>query len=185
MAKVETLAPFIFSWEGGFVNHPNDKGGATNMGVTIATYKAYRNLKGLDEPTVDDLKNISTEEVVEILKTMYWDKAKADEINDQSIANIIVDWVWASGVWGIKYTQRALGLTDDGVVGPLTIGAINRADPLTLFNTLWASREAHFLKIVTNNASQQVFLKGWLNRLGGIKFGSLVCNGGKVIDFNE
>mgnify|MGYP002949897228 CR=1 FL=1 len=40
MARIEILSPFILSWEGGFTNHPADKGGATNKGVTIATWKA-------------------------------------------------------------------------------------------------------------------------------------------------
>ncbi|MFI3265272.1 MAG: glycosyl hydrolase 108 family protein [Rikenellaceae bacterium] len=183
MAKVETLAPFIFSWEGGFVNHPNDRGGATNMGVTIATYEAYCKKIGLPKPTVDDLKNISSEQVTEILKTIYWDIVKADEIADQSVANLIVDWVWASGTWGVKYTQRELGLKDDGIVGPVTISKINNSEPTALFKKLWSCRESYFMKIVDNDSSQKVFLKGWLNRLNGIQFGSLVCNRGKIIKF--
>lgn len=55
MADVKKLAPFILKWEGGFVNDPDDLGGATNMGITIATYRVYRKRKGLPEPTVDDL----------------------------------------------------------------------------------------------------------------------------------
>ena len=54
MADVKKLAPFILKWEGGFVNDPDDLGGATNMGITIATYRVYRKRKGLPEPTVDD-----------------------------------------------------------------------------------------------------------------------------------
>ncbi len=164
------------------MNHPNDRGGATNMGVTIATYEAYCKAKG-EAATVEKLKNLTKEEVIEILKTMFWDRCRADEIKDQSVANIIVDWVWASGVWGIKHTQRALGLAQDGIIGPITLRMLNDVDPMILFNMLKMEREAHFNRIVANDDTQQVFLKGWLNRLRGIKFGSLVCNGGKVVEF--
>lgn len=183
MAKVEILAPFIFSWEGGFVNHPNDRGGATNMGVTIATYEAYCKKKGLGIPSVAALQNITQEEVIDILKTMYWDRCRADEIKNQSIANIIVDWVWASGVWGIKHTQRALGVTQDGILGPITLKIINDVDPMILFNTLKLTREDHFKSIATKDPTQQVFLKGWLNRLRGIQYGKLMCNGGQAVEF--
>lgn len=54
MANVEKLVPQILKWEGGFVNHPNDKGGATNKGITIGTYTYYRKVKGLSTPTVEE-----------------------------------------------------------------------------------------------------------------------------------
>ena len=105
MADVKKLAPFILKWEGGFVNDPDDLGGATNMGVTIATYEAYCRKKGYPKPTIERLKNLSKEEWTEILKTMYWDRWKADEIKSQSVANILVDWIWASGIHGIKIAR--------------------------------------------------------------------------------
>ena len=58
MASIDKLIPFILKWEGGFVNDPTDRGGATNKGVTIATYEAYCRQKGLPRPTVEQLKNI-------------------------------------------------------------------------------------------------------------------------------
>ena len=123
MADVRKLAPFILKWEGGFVNDPDDLGGATNMGVTIGTYEAYCRKKGYSKPTVERLKNLTKEEWTEILKTMYWDRWKADEIKSQSVADILVDWVWASGAHGIKIPQRLLGVSVDGIVGPKTIAA--------------------------------------------------------------
>ena len=53
MADVRKLAPFILKWEGGFVNDPDDLGGATNMGVTIGTYETYCRKKGYPKPTVE------------------------------------------------------------------------------------------------------------------------------------
>ena len=102
MAKIEILIPVIIKWEAGvdpekegniglsanelfekaratgFGNDPVDSGGATMVGVTLATYKAYRKTKGKKAPTAADLRKITYEEWADILKTMFWDKMKAD-----------------------------------------------------------------------------------------------------------
>jgi lysozyme family protein len=171
MAKMELLVPTILKWEGGFVNHPADKGGATNKGITIGTFTHYRKQKGLPAPSVDELKNIANEEWMDILKTLYWDKWQADKLSSQAIANLLVDWVWASGAWGIKYPQQVLGVAPDGVVGAVTLAAVNGyADQQELFRQLWQRRLQHFEDIARRDASQRVFLKGWLNRLNDFKF---------------
>lgn len=170
MAKVEKLVPLILAWEGGFSNHPNDTGGATNKGVTIGTFTQYRKQKGMPSPSVTELKNISDDEWMDILKTLYWDRWKADKINNQSIANLLVDWYWMSGSYGIKYPQEVLGVKADGLVGNITLSAINESDQKVLFDKLWERRKKHFDDIVKRNPSQQVFLNGWMNRLKSYKF---------------
>lgn len=170
MAQVNKLAPFILKWEGGFVNDPHDRGGATNMGVTIATYEAYCRRKGYPRPTIQRLKNLSDEEWVEILKTMYWDKWQADNIRSQSVANILVDWLWASGGYAIRRVQQMLGVQPDGVVGSVTLAAINGQDAASFFARLKAEREQHFRSIVKRNPSQAKFLRGWMNRLNDLKY---------------
>lgn len=171
MAKIEFLVPIILKWEGGYVNHPNDKGGPTNKGVTIGTYSYYRKLKGLQTPSVTELKYISDAEWLDILKTLYWDRWQADNINNQSIANLLVDWVWGSGVYGIKYPQQLLHVVVDGIVGVNTLTAINNyTNQEELFHKLWNRRKQHFESIVQRDPSQKVFLKGWMNRLNDYKF---------------
>lgn len=171
MSKIELLIPIILKWEGGFVNHPNDKGGATNKGITIGTFKYYRIMKDLPSPSVNDLKNISDEEWMDVLKTQYWNKWKADQINNQSIANLLVDWVWGSGVYGIKYPQQVLGVAADGIVGTKTLSAINDyPNQEELFQKLWNRRKQHFEDIAKRDLSQKVFLKGWINRLNDFKY---------------
>lgn len=178
MAKAEIIKPFILSWEGGYVNHPNDKGGPTNKGITIATYRAFCG-RG---KTVEDLKRLTDAEWDRIFITGYWNKWNADQINSQSIANLLVDWVWASGIWGILYAQEVLGVKQDGIVGPKTLAALNSQNESELFRKLWLRRKKHF-EARAKLPGQSVFLRGWLNRLNGIKYGKLVCNGGKVIDY--
>ena len=170
MANAALLMPFILKWEGGFSNHPADRGGATNKGITLATYADYRRRKGITPTTADDLRRLTEAEWLEIFTRGYWNQFRADEIASQSVAAILVDWLWMSGTTAIKTTQRFLGLNPDGIVGPKTIAAINAYDPSKLFGHIRDLREAHFREIVRKNPSQQVFLKGWMNRLNDLKY---------------
>lgn len=172
MANVRKLLPFILSWEGGYVNDPVDKGGATNMGVTIGTWrKVGYDKDGDGDIDVDDLRLLSKDDVLNrVLKPHYWDKWKADQIKSQSVANILVDWVWGSGANGIKIPQKLLGLTVDGIVGPKTLAAVNSSDSLALFNAIKAEREAFLWRIVERDPTQKRFIKGWLNRLNALKY---------------
>lgn len=170
MANSSKLVPFILQWEGGFVNDPDDLGGATNMGVTIGTYEAYCRKKGYPRPTIERLKNLTKEDWAEIFKTMYWDRWKADGINSQAVANIVVDWVWASGVHGIKRPQKLLGVVADGLVGAKTIAAINAADPRKLFDAIKADRAKFIDEICKARPKNEKYRKGWMNRINAIKY---------------
>ena len=172
MANVNKLAPWILKWEGGFVNDPDDLGGATNKGVTLSTYMQYCRKKGYPVPTVERLKNLSDREWTEILKTMYWDRWKADQIESQSVANILVDWVWASGTHGIKRPQRILGVTVDGIVGNLTLAAVNARDAKELFFAIKSDRIKFIDEICKARPANEKFRRGWLNRINGLNFES-------------
>ena len=170
MANSSKLVPFILQWEGGFVNDPLDLGGATNKGITIGTFTEYKKRKGLKAPTVQDLKNISNEDWHEVFKGLYWDRWRADEIKSQAVANILVDWVWASGSHGIKRPQRLLGVTADGIVGSKTIAALNAKDPAELFKMIKADRIKFIDEICEKRPANNRFKKGWLNRINAIKY---------------
>lgn len=166
MADFNLYVPTLSKVEGNFSNHPEDFGGMTMHGVTLATYRAYC---GQDK-TVKDLQNMSHGTWRRIMKDMYWDKVRADEIDNQSVAEIIADWCVNSGQTGIRKTQDVLGVKPDGIVGPKTLSAIKSANPKELHERLWQARYQFYHSLVKKNPSQKVFLKGWLNRLEHFKY---------------
>ena len=170
MADPKKLIPFILRWEGGFVNDPDDLGGATNKGITIGTFREYRKRKGLPSPTVQELKDLSENDWYKIFKTMYWDRWRGDEIKSQSVANILIDWVWASGVHGIRRPQAILGVSVDGIVGAKTIAALNAAYPDRLFEAIKADRAKFIDEICKARPKNEKYRKGWMNRINAIKY---------------
>lgn len=191
MADIEKIAPFILHFEAGVPKHylgqepraiferarktglandPDDRGGLTMCGVTYSTYAAWCNKKKR-KASEAGLKMLQYEEWLDILKMMFWDRWQADRILNQSLANILVDWVWASGITGIKRPQRILGTTADGIVGNITLSAVNGMDPKELFDKFHADRLKHFDEICAKSPSQKKFLKGWRRRVNAITYG--------------
>ena len=157
----------------GFGNDPLDAGGATQCGVILETYKAYCRKKGYPVPTVTRLKNLPYSQWREIIKIMFWDRWQADRIQSQALANILVDFVWASGSYGITTPQRVLGVSADGVVGEKTLAALAARNPRELFNALHTARINFVDNIVQRKPSQVRFINGWKRRINAITFDGL------------
>lgn len=163
---MELLEPFILKWEGGFADDPVDRGGATNKGVTLATFRHFYGAGC----TSRDLRAMTETQWLHIFKTGYWDRWQADRIVSQSLADILVDWVWASGSYGITRPQKILGVEPDGIVGERTLSALNGSDYERLFHRIKVDRIAFVENIVRRDPSQRRFLRGWLNRIDDMKF---------------
>lgn len=182
MAKLEPLAKFILSYEGGFVNDPNDSGGATNKGVTIATWRAQGYDKDGDgDIDVQDLKIITEADAVSIMRRNYWNRWHGDEIKDQSVANMLVDWVWSSGKPAITLVQQMLGVKADGIVGAKTIAALNAQYPRTFLQKLRLRRLRFLDGVVKATPKKKRFIAGWYRRVNAINYGFLVDNRGNEI----
>lgn len=166
MADFAKYAPKLIRLEGGYVYHPADKGGPTNAGVTLRTYQDFYG----EDKTKDDLKDIPYGEWCHIMKVGYWDKCKADKIENQSLAELIADWCVNSGTTAIRRVQEIVGCKPDGIVGPITLSLINSNDPKSLHERIWNARHQHYINIVKRDPSQKVFMNGWMNRLNQFKF---------------
>lgn len=109
----------VFAHEGGYVNHSKDPGGATNMGITHGTLSSWLGRRA----TLDDVRNLSKEMATAIYKANYWDKVKGDEL-PAGLDYVAFDAAVNSGpVRGIRWLQEGLGVSPDGIIGPVTLEA--------------------------------------------------------------
>lgn len=162
MADFRKALDKVLAWEGGLSNHPNDKGGLTNRGITLATFQSFYR-----EAIRQDLINITDEQVETIYRKLFWDYIKGDSIKNQSLAELIFDFVVNSGVSKVRSIQLELNLKADGIVGNITLAKLNNY-PKDCFEKVWALRERFYNTIgVGKNA---VFLKGWKNRLKSYRY---------------
>lgn len=165
MASLIYFAPLLKRLEGGYAGNIDGKT-CTMKGITLEVYQKHFG----KHKTCSDLKRISDTEWYTITKADYWDVVRADEIANQNIANIIVDWVFNSGKSVIKRIQKIINVTPDGIVGKITLSAINNAEQEELFYKIKASRKAFYDEIIERNPSKAKFRKGWYNRLNHFKF---------------
>lgn len=172
MAKFENFAGKLLRLEGGYVNHPLDKGGPTKYGVILSVWKEYGHDKDGDgDIDAEDIKKLSEVDAMWIAKKIFWDYFQADFILNDSVAEFIVDWGYNSGrktVAGI--VQRLVNVTVDGIVGVKTISAINYADQERLFNLLKIERQVFLNNIIKRRPDQIVFYNGWMNRVNSFRF---------------
>jgi len=161
MASFDKYAPKLKQWEGGFGNHPADTGRETMCGVTLATFRQYF---GADK-TVADLRAMTEAQWRTIMKGGFWDRCWADQIRNQSVAELIVDWCVNSGTGMLKRVQAIVGVAQDGIMGPKTLAAINAARAQLLHFKIKAARAAYYESIVLGRPSNIVFYDGWMNRL--------------------
>ena len=178
MTPFDKALSFVFGNEGGVSDHPADKGGLTNLGITQSTLDlARKQISDLPE-SVRDLTRAQAEEIYRVL---YWEKSKADMM-PYPLSTLHFDAAVNHGVGGAaKLLQRTINnyaakagldarVDVDGAVGPKTLAALCQCLDLTgnvpLICEIYCNeREKYYRSIVENNPSQSVFLRGWLNRL--------------------
>lgn len=107
----------ILHHEGGYVNHPKDPGGETNLGVTKRVYEDFGGEK--------EMKDLTKEDVEPIYKKNYWDRVKGDDL-PEGLDLMIFDFAVNAGPGrAAKFIQRLVNTTVDGGIGPNTLGKIN------------------------------------------------------------
>lgn len=166
MATFEHFADKLLSLEGGIANHPSDRGGFTNLGITLSSWcRMGCDKDGDSDIDPDDLLLITRNDALKVLRYFYWKRWRADEITSQPVAEILVDWLWCSGKWGIIIPQQILGVEPDGFVGRVTLKAVNQSDPAWFHQQVYRQRLAFIHHIIERDPSQHVFLKGWIRRI--------------------
>jgi len=151
----------VLKAEGGFVNHPRDPGGMTNLGVTRNVWREWVK-RDVDEA---EMRSLTPEKVMPLYKTKYWDACKCDEL-PLGVDYAVFDFAVNAGVSRASKTmQTALGTAADGIVGPATIGVAVNADPDHFLEKFSAAKEHFYRGLQTFD----VFGKGWLRRVSEVK----------------
>ncbi|CBA16246.1 N-acetylmuramidase [Xanthomonas albilineans] len=172
MADFNVFFPTLLRYEGGFVNDPQDPGGATNKGITLATFRLYAKSLLQVEPALENLRALTDAQAGRIYKTCYWDAVHGDAIALQPLADIVFDFYVNAGNNAIKLLQRvlneqqsALQLIDDGKLGPATLKAVIAADQPDLYMRYKQGRRDYYQRLVAARPTLGKFLKGWLARV--------------------
>ncbi|WP_311515287.1 glycoside hydrolase family 108 protein [Oligella urethralis] len=145
----------LISHEGGYVYHTHDPGGETKFGITKRTALAH----GYTKP----MRDLTREEAKHIYKVAYWQRAKADQYSPAIGFQFFDAAVNHGPGQAIRFLQRAVHVADDGIVGPLTLQAVNKmsvTDVIARFN-------AERLEFYTKLSQWPHFGKGWTRRVAG------------------
>lgn len=164
----------ILRHEGGYVDHPKDPGGATNLGITLQTARD----NGLDldrDGDVDkaDVKAMTPEAAGRVYRAKFWNACECDKL-PSGLDLLVFDLAVNSGpARARRMLQDALGVTVDGVLGPKTLDAAQRANTRWTIEKLAQLREQFYRSLPTF----PTFGKGWLRRLAGVRAASLYLAG--------
>lgn len=173
MANFNLYFPKLMEYEGtSYEDDPLDSGGCTKMGLTLDDIiEIQLDANGDNKFTCDDIKLLTTDKAKFIFKKLYWDFFKADLINNQSLAELIVEGGINQGrLLTAKYAQSAAGVTTDGIIGKNTLNALNSGNQQAIFDKVFELRKQRYFNIVAAKPSQKRFINGWMNRLNENKF---------------
>lgn len=146
--------------EGGYSNHPNDPGGPTNFGITLADYRKYINKSG----TAADVQGMTVEQAKKIYLERYAKRIRFDDLPD-GVDNCTFDYEVNSGVRGSRVLQRTVNVPDDGEIGPQSIAAARARDPRVVVNAMCDERMVFLRSLKT----WPDFGRGWTTRVREVR----------------
>lgn len=154
----------LLKHEGGFVNHPKDPGGITNLGVTKRVWESWTGKPASEA----DMRALTPAAVAPLYRARYWYAVRADDL-PAGVDYAVFDAAVNSGpVQAAKWLQRAVGVADDGKIGPATLAAV-RAAPAVNVVAAFTERRRQFLQGLK---TWPVFGKGWDRRVTDVYYES-------------
>lgn len=140
----------LINHEGGYIFNPHDPGGETKFGISKRSYPHL------------DIHSLTLADAKTIYRRDFWDRAQCDKLHPD-LAFDLFDGAVNSGIGqAIRWLQRAVGVADDGVVGPLTLASINRENDTSAIRARYSG---HRLDFMTRLSTWDVFGKGWARRI--------------------
>lgn len=151
----------VLRHEGGFVDNARDPGGATNMGITAATLARARGRP----VTTAEVRGLEKTEAAAIYRRLYWEAVCGDDL-PAGIDHVVFDLAVNSGPSrAARLLQRVLGVEEDGRIGPVTLAALCRSDPMTTIGTMTQAR----LEFLQRLSTWTVFGRGWRRRVAAVE----------------
>ena len=154
--NLEHCMEMLLKHEGGYVNHPSDPGGITNLGITKRTYDEFHGTN-IDE---EGMRDLTVEDVTPIYRRNYWERCRCQDLPNG------VDWAVMDACVNhgtsraAKFLQKAVMVNQDGAIGPLTMMAVGEAEPEEIINRLAVYRDAFYRSLSTF----ETFGRGWIRR---------------------
>lgn len=173
MQTIDEMLEVLLKHEGGYTNHPNDRGGPTNWGVTIANYSKYLGRKA----TIQEVKDMPRSVALDIFKTRFFIQPRINELHEGLQPNVFDMSVNAGQTRGIKLLQEVLKILGypcsvDGKIGPNTKkcceNAINNYGWEAINNFYTVRRLEFYFSITRNRPRNASFIRGWTRR--GVSF---------------
>lgn len=168
------ISSVILQHEGGYVNDPNDRGGETNMGITIATWRAYAPSDLGIEATTNTLRNMTKEQAEIIYYNHYWEPKGFCKLETIKIALMLYDWTITSGravtqVRKMLHNEYNINLVVSNTMDDDMIHCINAIeDQEQLLSRIAEVRKEYYRSLTITNGepnTQVRFLTGWINRV--------------------
>ena len=168
MKNIKRLIADLIELEGGYVNHPSDKGGPTKYGITLKTLSAYHG----EQLEAQSVKLLSKSEAEEIYEAEYFDKPGIRGL-PELLQPVVFDMAVNMGpVSAVKLLQRVIHklgspVAIDGHLGPRTMQSAVIACNVYGFDVLRSiclARKEYYRNLVDADPTQSVFLTGWINR---------------------
>lgn len=190
IAKENVMADFNISYalveeaEGGFQKYSTDPGNynsrgelvGTNWGISAPVYEDWIGRP----PTEADMRTMSKEVAKRIFEVKFWDRIRGSEIQSQAVADIFLDGHVNHGNSGITMMQRVVNVYPDGIVGPITLGAINSGNPEQIIRKYIDERERLYIWLAANR-NMEMFLRGWLRRLDKFRISAPAAGGAAAL----
>jgi len=153
MADFDIAFKKTMGFEDGYVNDKDDDGRETKYGISKKQYKSLN----IRELTLNEVKNI--------YKRDYWNKIKGNNIRSQDVANNLFDCAVHCGVpIASRLLQKVLGVKQDGIIGPITLGSLNKSEPDVVVSKFKNERVKYYIDICKRKKSQRKFFFGWVTR---------------------
>lgn len=194
MASWDKITDWLMKWEGGYQNQTTDDGNYDNLGRLIGTnhgiaaitldqyMRVTQNIKLTDLSKADaiaKMKALTEADAKKIGKKLFWDTIRGDEIKDQSVANVILQWYWGRPSVGVRYSKAAIsnlvkGLTDDNKMRSSEVQLINDyKDQKKIFEAIKQEQYEWY-----DNMNNSTYETGWLSRLSSMIYSGGSSGGG-------